>query len=363
MLRIGFYLSRASFFGALILALNGFAADEPSPKKIEIPQPPPLPGVSTPQQPSAPRLVPPSRPTPLKPRPINGAQPLGVGGIPGPNPFGPQPSISDRPTPLAPPGYNASPIQALNAVPLLPPTSLAWDAETKEYKAKVGDTNAYFTFWLTNVCDKEVLVNSVRTSCGCTVAKMPETPWHIAPGTNGPINVTVDLRGKRGKVAKTVTVDTTAGIKSLIVNVDIPPDPEFEARMARSQNMQLALQDRQMVFRGDCATCHVEKSKGKMGQELYASACGICHEGEHRASMVPDLKTLKHPTNLEFWAMWIKDGKPGSLMPAFAQEHGGPLTPEQVTSLSNWLTENYKGQATAAAEPPKNVAQPKTSVQ
>lgn len=363
MLRTGFLLSRAGFLGALLIALNLIAADEPAPKKIEIPQPPPLPGVTAPQQPGAPRFAPPPRPTPLKPRPINGAQPLGVGGVPAPNPFGAPTSVSDRPSPLAPPGYNATPIVAQNPVSLLPPTSLAWDAETKEYKAKVGDTNAYFTFWLTNVCDKEVLVNSVRTSCGCTVAKMPETPWRISPGTNGPIQVTVDLRGKHGKIAKTVTVDTTAGIKSLLVNVDIPPDPEFEARMARSQNMQLALQDRQMVFRGDCASCHVEKSKGKMGQELYASACGICHEAEHKASMVPDLKALKHPTDLPFWTLWIKDGKAASLMPAFAQEHGGPLTPEQITSLADWLTANYKGSVAAAVEAPKTVVQPKTSVQ
>jgi len=255
---------------------------------------------------------------------------------------------SGPPVPLAPRTFPTAPATPPS---LLPANSLAWDAESKDYQAKLGDTNAVFTFWLTNVCDKEVLVNSVRTSCGCTVAKLPETPWHIGPGSNGPINVTVDLRGKRGKVVKTVTADTTAGIKSLLVSITIPTDPKFEAQMNRSQNMQLATADRQMVFRGECAKCHVEPTRGKTGRDLYVAACGICHEAEHRASMVPDLKALKHPTDRAFWAQWTKSGKPGSLMPAFAAEQGRPLSSEQIESLADYLDKTYKGTATVETKP------------
>jgi mono/diheme cytochrome c family protein len=272
-----------------------------------------------------------------------------------PLPFVPPSGPPGPPPPLAPRTF---PTPALTAPSLLPPNSLAWDAESKDIQAKLGDTNAVFSFWLTNVCDKEVLVNSVRTSCGCTVAKLPETPWHIKPGASGPIGVTVDLRGKRGKVVKTVTVDTTAGVKSLLVNVTLPVDPQFEAQMNRSQNMQLAMADRQMVFRGDCAKCHVEPAKGKMGRDLYVASCGVCHEAEHRASMVPDLKALKHPTDLPFWTQWIRVGKPGSLMPAFAADQGGPLTDEQVKSLAAYLDKTYKGTATAAVAPQVTVPVP-----
>lgn len=321
-----------------------------------VPQPPPLPlappGTANVQPSPGPRA--PRPPAPKIRTAPNGQPGSGYAGssqplVP-PFPLPPANSNSPRP-PLAPyPAYTSP--NPVTVTQLLPSNSLAWDSESKEYKAKLGDTNAVFTFWLTNVCDKEVLVNAVRTSCGCTAAKLPDMPWHLAPGSNGPIQVVMDLRAKRGKIVKSVTVDTTAGTKSLLVTSEIPVDPAFETQMNRSQNMQAAMTDRQVVFRGDCARCHVQPGVGKMGKELYTASCGICHEAEHRASMVTDLKTLKHPTDLAYWTHWIREGKPGTMMPAFASEHGGPLTAEQVASLAAWLTENYKGSApvTGAAE-------------
>ena len=75
-----------------------------------------------------------------------------------------------------------------------------------------------------------------------------------------------------------------------------------------------------------------------MGHELNVSGCGICHDAEHRAAFVPDLRALKHPTNAEHWKQWITASKPGSLMPAFSKAHDGPLNDEQIVSLVNYLT-------------------------
>jgi mono/diheme cytochrome c family protein len=97
-----------------------------------------------------------------------------------------------------------------------------------------------------------------------------------------------------------------------------------------------------MVFKGDCASCHVHRGEGKYGQELYQADCAICHESEHRATMVPDLHALKTPTNFEFWRTWITHGKPGSLMPAFSTVDGGPLSDMQIASLANYLGESIK---------------------
>jgi mono/diheme cytochrome c family protein len=347
MLRIGICFRSPRILGAMVLAVCLTASlNLALGQTTKVPEVPPLPFLTAGSQPttSSVRTNRTALTRPAAPAPSLGSGPIPYLGLPASSPtVGPKPPLA--PTP--PRTYSAVP--ATPPPPLLPPNSLSWDSESKEHQAKIGETNAHFTFWLTNVCDKEVLVNSVRTSCGCTVAKLPETPWRIAPGSNGPIMVTVDLRGKRGKLTKTVTVDTTAGIKSLLVAAIIPADPNMDPAMNRSQNMQLALADRQVVFRGDCARCHVEPTRGKMGKELYANACGICHEAEHRASMVTDLKTLKHPTNLEYWTHWIKEGKPNSLMPAFAPEHGGPLTHDQIKSLAEWLTENYKGNVAATA--------------
>ena len=99
-------------------------------------------------------------------------------------------------------------------------------------------------------------------------------------------------------------------------------------------NIQNALADRQAVFKGDCAKCHVNRSVGKMGAELYAASCGICHEAEHRATMVPDLKVPRSLRDPAFWQKWIIEGRPGTLMPAFGKAYGGPLTQEQADSLT-----------------------------
>jgi mono/diheme cytochrome c family protein len=95
--------------------------------------------------------------------------------------------------------------------------------------------------------------------------------------------------------------------------------------------------DRQAVFKGDCASCHLPKIDGKYGQQLYDAICAVCHESEHRATMVPNLHNLQVPTNEEFWRTWITAGKAGSLMPAFATSQGGPLSDLQIASLAAYL--------------------------
>ena len=99
----------------------------------------------------------------------------------------------------------------------------------------------------------------------------------------------------------------------------------------------MAKADRQAVFKNDCATCHAIPGNGKYGMALYNAVCAVCHEGEHRATMVPDLHTLKVPTNDQFWRIWIAHGKPGSLMPAFSNTDGGPLNDLQIASLAAYL--------------------------
>jgi len=224
------------------------------------------------------------------------------------------------------------------------PGILVWDAETKEYNAKTGEVSATFTFNLTNVSPAEVVINTVSTSCGCTVAKLPQQPWRLAPGTNGAIQVTADLKGKFGTLVKTVTVNSSAGSKVLTVKANIPippPQTQVAGQMNRTANQQLALGDRQAVFKGDCARCHVQPTIAKMGKELYQAGCAICHDAEHRASMVPDLHTPKQPTTRDYWHNWITAGKVGTLMPAFAQEHGGPLTKAQIASLVDYLSTDF----------------------
>ncbi len=219
------------------------------------------------------------------------------------------------------------------------PSPLKWDSLNKESFPAVNQPTADFTFNVTNTSDSEVVINNVQTSCGCTVAKTPPRPWHLAGHTNDSMTISVNLAGKALTFTKAITVFAADQPNQvLMVTVHMPDSNEAK----RQQNMLLATTDRQGVFKNDCAACHKTPTQGKMGQELFATACEICHDpkgpGETRAEMVPDLRALKHPTDYAYWKMMITVGKPGTLMPAFGSVAGGPLTDEQIDSLAKTLT-------------------------
>jgi mono/diheme cytochrome c family protein len=73
---------------------------------------------------------------------------------------------------------------------------------------------------------------------------------------------------------------------------------------------------------------------------------------------VPDLHALKQQTSLEYWKAMITFGKPHTMMPGFARAQGGPLTEEQIASLSAYLNRTVSHnfglsmtKASAAASP------------
>jgi hypothetical protein len=92
------------------------------------------------------------------------------------------------------PRTNRPAIHNLSVPPSVVPTvdnpgALKWDATSKDYQAKAGETEAKFTFALTNTSKANVTISGVHTSCGCTVAKLPHQPWVVGPGESGEIAV------------------------------------------------------------------------------------------------------------------------------------------------------------------------------
>lgn len=257
-------------------------------------------------------------------------------------------------TAVRPPGSVARPqTTVLPAAPNTVDKVLAWDSVLKEYTAKSGDTEARFTFALTNISNTNVVVNWVRPSCGCTAAKLPPTPWTLKPGESGHMDFTLDLKGKYGTLYKYISVDTSHGQKMLNIRATIPEGTTIAGVDSRIRNMQLAMADRQIVFRGDCARCHSTPLAGKTaGHELYELGCAICHDAPNRATMVPDLAQVANPGTKEYWQLWIRHGKPGTLMPAFANHQGGPLSEPQIEALSVYLTGKYPARTKAAAVSP-----------
>lgn len=263
-----------------------------------------------------------------------------------------------RPRPLQAPPANPVPAPRFlpsavhtNSQPTLQPFPLVFDAESKTVDAQPGQTNITFTFKLTNASPAEVTIDRVQTSCGCTVARLPTAPWKLAPGDRGEFQVVADLRGKRGLFSKMVYVYTPKGFKALNVRVNIV-EPTGTLAGDRLRNLQIATADRQAVFRGDCARCHSTPGVGKKGRELYQSLCGVCHEAEHRATMVADLRNLRSPADADHWRNWITHGKAGTLMPAFAQTEGGPLTLDQIDSLVAFLVEHVPLRSASAPVAP-----------
>ena len=76
---------------------------------------------------------------------------------------------------------------------------------------KGADGNHTFTF--TNTGNSPLVIESVKSSCGCTVPKKPEAP--IAPGASGSIQVLYDTQ-RLGVFRKTITVTTNAGTNSVV---------------------------------------------------------------------------------------------------------------------------------------------------
>jgi hypothetical protein len=118
---------------------------------------------------------------------------------------------------------NAAEQPRAEKIVLVPPTVLAFDAEMKRYTPKTtNDASAAFTFWVTNICQTNVLILEVTSSCGCTVAKFPSQPWLLQPWESGAFKVTLDLQGYSGTVFKGILVHTSAGVKALVLRADLP---------------------------------------------------------------------------------------------------------------------------------------------
>lgn len=225
-----------------------------------------------------------------------------------------------------------------------PSHPLVWDAMKKSSSPKFDDGMARFEFHVTNTSKRAVIVRQIRASCGCTTWEAPRLPWTLAPGERGTVKGIVDFRGKEGEIAKDLLIGTVEGTQTLMMVIQVPL---MDASM-REQNRLLAVQNRQAVFKGDCAVCHAVPSESRFGEDLFEAVCAVCHQSKHQASMVPDLKIAKEKRDAAWWTRWVEDGKEGTLMPGFAKKHGGPLEEPQVESLVEYLL------ATFPVEPKKD---------
>lgn len=103
---------------------------------------------------------------------------------------------------------------------------MKWDFGQK----KQGDVLTH-TFRFTNSGDEPLVIERVRTSCGCTAATPSKTKFN--PGEKGEITAKFDTRGYYGEQNKFIYVESNDPSSSVIqlmisVSIDVPPSPKIE---------------------------------------------------------------------------------------------------------------------------------------
>lgn len=84
---------------------------------------------------------------------------------------------------------------------------IEFESEIIDYGEIEQGSDGVRTFVFTNTGDVPLVIEDVRSSCGCTIPKKPEDP--IAPGETGEIEVKYDTK-RVGPIRKTVTVYSNA---------------------------------------------------------------------------------------------------------------------------------------------------------
>lgn len=260
-------------------------------------------------------------------------------------------TVVPQPSPVvAAPSTPEAQVTQEAAVEEVPVNALTWDTTQQRHTVNTAADPVLFRFQMKNVSQEPVIIEKIHTSCGCTTSDTRELPFTLAPGDSENLQVSMNVAGKHGTVTKSVVVQGSQATWTLVVTSEItPPSDEVlvpgvpnGAGMSagvRGRNIEQAMADRQAVFKGDCAACHSQPAEEQIGRDLYLGACEICHDAEHRASMVPDLRVADESRDAAYWREHITDGIEGTLMPAFAKEKGGILSDEQIESLVKYLVE------------------------
>ena len=91
-----------------------------------------------------------------------------------------------------------------------------FEQETIDYGKIIKGSEGERTFVFTNVGDAPLIIQSIKSSCGCTVPKKPENP--IMPGEKGEIKVSYDTK-RIGGFSKQITILSNAITARKIVKI------------------------------------------------------------------------------------------------------------------------------------------------
>jgi len=88
------------------------------------------------------------------------------------------------------------------------------------------------------------------------------------------------------------------------------------------------------------------------GQQLFADNCATCHGKAGEGDIGPTLNSKKFLQSTDNGVIFslVSSGVPGTAMPAWAQQHGGPFTDEQISDLVGFVR-NWQSTATDVVKP------------
>ncbi len=200
------------------------------------------------------------------------------------------------------------------------------------------DTKVPAQFLLYNIGGKYLRIADVETSCGCTVAKISKKL--VAPGDFTRLDIELDTSIKIGKVNKQVTVKSNdpkrPDLHLFLVGEVLPKPVQGHAAMTMKASDPLVL------FKGECATCHVQAGKGKTGKALFLADCAMCHGSNAQGNKSSGVNLLnadyENEATVKRLRKVIAEGSPHSpQMPPFSKAKGGPLSDDEIDSLMSFL--------------------------
>ena len=93
---------------------------------------------------------------------------------------------------------------------------ITFDSLTINYGKILQGDNGTVDFKFTNTGDRDLKINKVRSSCGCTIPKKPDSL--IAPGVSDLIKVNYDTE-RFGIINKTIIVNSNAANETVILKI------------------------------------------------------------------------------------------------------------------------------------------------
>jgi mono/diheme cytochrome c family protein len=238
--------------------------------------------------------------------------------------------------------------------PVLVPDEVTHDLGTMD-----SDTVVHHTYHLFNEGGKPLKIHDVEASCGCTVAKLAKNV--VQPGEQTTLSVSLDTSIKVGHVKKTITIrsnDPEHPKRKLFLVGNVVPQMDAHGPMK--------VKDPLVLFKGECATCHVNRGIGKTGKSLFAADCAMCHGMSGQGAFAPSLMTpnYKDEATVARLRKIITEGSPTSpTMPPYSKAHGGPLSESEIDSIMTFLKLQSELKALEAEESAADAAEEQAETQ